>query len=306
MSLLNSYLEKIATEGAAVDFLQSEATMPRGEALVKRTAPAEEQGRMRKLYEMVKRNPGKTALGVAGVAGAAYGAKKLKDRMSEKKASLDLDDAYELGFYDAIEKVAAEEAAAEAASPSSYRKAVEYIKDKAGKGYGYVKDKGSLALQYAKANPYKTGGGALALAGAAYGAKKLKDRMSEKKASLDLDDAYELGFYDAIEKVAKKEEEGRGSRYSRIGGSLALPLAGIYGGGVGLEKGVKALAERGKIDHLPNSVKNALKHSKNIGRGVGGAAGLAAAYGLNKSLEKKSAYEEATLDKVAMWMDAGY
>ena len=309
MSVLNSYLEKIAagTEGGApiepsmLD--KAKAKLSEGYGYVKGKAGQGYdyvKGKGSHAVQYAKDNPYKTGGGALALAGGLYGLKKLKDHMSEKQASLNFDDAYELGFYDAIEKIAKSEgeASAEAATPSRYRKAVDYVKDKAGKGYGYVKDKGGLAVQYAKDNPYKTGGGALALAGAAYGAKKLKDRMSEKKASLDLDDAYELGFYDAIEKVA--EEESKGSRYSRIGGGLALPIGGIYGGG----RLAEHLAEThgGKITN--ETLKKVLPHAKNIGRGVGGVAGLGAAYGLHKALEKKSAYEEATLDKVAMWMDA--
>jgi hypothetical protein len=288
MSILNSYLEKSAA-----------LALP---------GPVEAT-RMSKVKDWIRQNPTKAGVAAALTGGAiGLGAKKLKDSMSKKA---ELEDAYELGFYDAIEKVAAENdkksrygkvgggLALTGLGAMGGRHLAEKLVAQHGLKGGFDNSSKLVKKIVTNSNAVKNIGrglgGAAGLA-TAYGINK----ALEKKAEAELEDAYELGFYDAIEKVAA--ENDKKSRYGKVGGGLALTGLGAMGGGRLAEKLVAQHGLKGGFDNSSPLVKKIVTNSnavKNIGRGVGGLAGLGTAYALNKALEKKAAYEDISLEKIA-------
>ncbi len=130
-----------------------------------------------------------------------------------------------------------------------------------------------------------------------------------------IEDAYETGFLDALEKVAAKEDNDH-LRAAGMGAGLGLAGLGAHGA-YGKYSDAKKRFISSNLGMAPTNAdklqiaKNLLREGKNsalshMGQhkakyalGLGAATGLGLKRGYDAMTEKKAAYEEYILDKIA-------
>ena len=202
-----------------------------------------------KALEYAKNNKLRTAGGALATVGAAYGGKKLYDKLKNRGGQAE--ETKEAAFYEECLKIASDESA----PPGLRERARKLVTENAGK-----------ALEYAKNNKLRTAGGALATVGAAYGGKKLYDKLKNRGGQAE--ETKEAGVMSTLRNAAKLPETAR--RAYQMRGSTV----------------------EGQAHNAVQALKSSLKAT---GKVVGGAAATAgAAYGAKKLHDRMSRSEEPT------------
>ncbi len=285
--------------------LKEAGAMDKAKAMFRSVTGIDNRSRLQKIKDYAKENPKKMLAGAAGIGALGYGAHRASN---EKRASYELTEyAYELGAEHALEKVAGIKELVERG-----KQLVQRGKDK----YQQVKTRAKAALDafnetppapeltrmqkiknYIGENPYKVGAGAAALAaGAGFGAHRL---LNEKKASFDdIDYAYGLGYLETLEKIAAGDADP-GNVMNAVNSAVDNKAAKE-----GATEAAESFFGKGKkyIGEKYNQVAELAKAHPKKALALAGVAGLGAGYGLHRGVhgEKKAAYEEAVLDKIAM------